>query len=40
MEHIQGFTQSQWIPPLGIRLCRIALAVAMVDEFVENTQKN
>jgi hypothetical protein len=38
MEHIQGYTGSHWMPPLGKCLRRIALAAAMVDKFVENTQ--
>jgi len=33
MEHIQGFTQSHWMPPLGECLRRIAPTAAMVDEF-------
>jgi len=33
MEHIQGFTQSQWMPPSGECLRRIAPAAAMVDDF-------
>ena len=33
MEHIQGITQSHWMPPSGKRLCHIALMTAMVDEF-------
>ena len=33
MEHIQGFTRSHWIPPLGECLRRIALTAAMVDDF-------
>ena len=37
MEHIQGFTRSHWMPPLGECLRRIALAAAMVDGFVETT---
>jgi hypothetical protein len=35
MEHIQGFTQSQWMPPSGEfshRHC-IAAAAAMADNF-------
>ena len=39
MKHIPGFTRSQWLLPLGKCLCRIAPAAAMVDEFVETTQK-
>ena len=38
MEHIRGFTQSHWMQPSGECLRRIALAAAMVDEFVETTQ--
>jgi len=38
MEHIQGFTRSHWMPPLGKCLRRIALVAVMVDEFVETTQ--
>jgi hypothetical protein len=38
MKHILGFTRSQWMPPLGKFLRCIALAAAMVDEFVETTQ--
>jgi hypothetical protein len=38
MEHIQGFTGSHWMLPLGKRLRRIAPAAAMVNEFVETTQ--
>jgi len=37
MEHIQGFTRSHWMPPLGECLCRITLAAAMVDDFIETT---
>ena len=37
MEHIHGFTLSHWLPPSGECLHRIALATAMVDEFVETT---
>ena len=33
MEHIQGFTRSHWMPPLGECLRRIAPAAAMVKEF-------
>jgi hypothetical protein len=33
MEHIQGFTRSHWMPPLGKCLRRIAPAAAMVDDF-------
>ncbi len=38
MEHIQGFTRSHWMLPLGKCLHRIAPAAVMVDEFVENSQ--
>jgi len=38
MEHIQGFTRSQWMPPSGECLRCIAPAAVMVDEFVETTQ--
>ena len=33
MEHIQGFTQSHWMPPSGECLRCIAPAAAMVDDF-------
>jgi hypothetical protein len=33
MEHIQGFTQSHWMPPSGECLRCIAPTAAMVDEF-------
>ena len=38
MEHIQGFTQSHWMPPSVECLPGIAPVAAMVGEFVENTQ--
>jgi len=38
MEHIQGFTQSHWMPPSGKCLRRIAQVAVMVDEFVETPQ--
>ncbi len=38
MEHIQGFTRSIWMLPLGKCLHHIALAAVMVHKFVENTQ--
>jgi hypothetical protein len=38
MDHIQGFTRSHWMPPLGKCLRRIAPEAAMVKEFEENTQ--
>ena len=39
IEHIQGFTRSHWMPPLGecLCLCRTTLVAAMVDEFVKTT---
>jgi len=37
MEHILGFTRSHWMLPLGKCLCHIAMAAAMVVEFVEAT---
>ena len=40
MEHIPGFTQSHWMPPLGKCLRCIAPAAVMVDEFVETTLNN
>jgi hypothetical protein len=33
MEHIQGFTQSHWMPPSGGCSHRIAAAAAMVEDF-------
>jgi hypothetical protein len=33
MEHIQGFTQSHWMPPSGECLRRIAQTAAMVEEI-------
>jgi len=38
MEHIQGFTQSHWMPPLVKFLHCIAPATTMVKEFESNTQ--
>ena len=38
MQYIPGFTRSQWMPPLGKCLLRIAPAAAMVDKFVETTK--
>jgi hypothetical protein len=38
MEHIQGFTPSNWMPSSGQCLHRIAPAAAMVDDFKYNTQ--
>jgi hypothetical protein len=33
MKHNQDFTRSQWMPPSGECLHRIAAAAAMVDDF-------
>ena len=33
MDHILGFTQSQWMPPSGECSHRIAVAAVMVDDF-------
>ena len=33
MKHNQGFTRSQWMPPSGECLHRIAKAAAIVDDF-------
>ena len=33
MKHIQGFTQSHWMPPLGECSHCIAAAAAMVNDF-------
>jgi len=33
VEHILGFTQSHWMPPLGECLHHIAMAAAIVDEY-------
>ena len=33
IKHIQGFTQSQWMPPSGECLRHIAPPAAMVDKF-------
>jgi hypothetical protein len=33
MKHIQGFTQRQWMPPLGECSHLIAAAAAMDDDF-------
>jgi hypothetical protein len=33
MEHICGFMQSHWMPPLGKCLRRIATVAAIVDDF-------
>jgi hypothetical protein len=38
MEHVQGFTMSHWMPPLGECLCHIAPAAAMENEFVKTAQ--
>ena len=40
MDHIRGFTRSHWMRPSGECLRRIAPAAAMVDGFVETTQKH
>jgi hypothetical protein len=40
MEHIQGYTGSHWMPPLGECLRHIAPAAAMVNKFDENTPKH
>jgi hypothetical protein len=37
IEHIQGFTWSHWMPPLGECLRRTAPAAIMGDEFVKTT---
>ena len=37
MEHIQGYTESHRMRPLGECLRRIAPAAAIVSKFVENT---
>jgi hypothetical protein len=37
IEHIQGFTRSHWMPPLGECLRRTAPAAIMVNEFVKTT---
>jgi len=37
MKHVQGFTRSNWMPPSGECLRRIAPAAVMVDKFVETT---
>jgi hypothetical protein len=38
MEHVQGFTGSQWMPPSGKCLRHIAPVAVMVNEFVETIQ--
>jgi hypothetical protein len=38
IEHVQGFTRSQWMPPSVECSHHIAPAAAMVNEFVETTQ--
>jgi hypothetical protein len=40
MKHIPGFTKSHWMLPSGKYLHRIAPAAAMVDKYIENTQKH
>jgi len=37
IQHVQGFTQSHWMPPSGECLRCIAPAAVMVDEFIETT---
>jgi hypothetical protein len=39
MEHILGLTRSHWMPPLDKCLRLIVPAAAMVDTYIENTQK-
>jgi hypothetical protein len=36
MEHIRGFMQSHYMPPLNECLRRIAPVAAMVDDFKQN----
>jgi hypothetical protein len=38
IEHVQGFTQNYWMPPLGKCMRHIAPAAVMVNKFVETTQ--
>ncbi len=38
IEHVQGFTGSNWMPPLVECSHCIAPTAAMVNEFVETTQ--
>jgi hypothetical protein len=38
IDHVQGFTQSHWMPPSVECLHCIAPAAAMVNEFAETTQ--
>ena len=38
IEHVQGFTQSHWMPPSDKCLRCIASAAAMVNKLVETTQ--
>ncbi len=38
MKHIQGFTRSHWMLPLGKCLCHIAPTAVTVHKIVENTQ--
>jgi hypothetical protein len=33
MEHIQGFTRSQWMPPSSECPHRIAAVAAMIEDF-------
>jgi hypothetical protein len=38
IKHINKFTRSNWMPPLGKCLCRITLGATMVTILVENTK--
>jgi hypothetical protein len=38
IEHVQGFTESHWMPLLGKCLRRISPAAAMVNKFIITTQ--
>ena len=40
IEHVQGFSGSHWMPPSGKCLPRIAPGAAMVNEYIETTQKH
>jgi len=37
IQHVQGFTRSDWMLPSGECLCCIPSAAVMVDEFIETT---
>jgi hypothetical protein len=39
MDHIPGFTRSQWMPPLGECLRCITPAAVMANKFFENTNQ-